>query len=73
MLERSSHICSEAKLAAIQRAWMKEAIAKVLDERRCKIRYIQREDEEEPELTQGKQIAGPVDSNLQPTEKDDSD
>jgi len=52
---------------------MKEAIAKVLDERRCKIRYIQREDEEEPELTQGKQIAGPVDSNLQPTEKDDSD
>ena len=58
MLERYSHIRSEAKLAAIQ-SMDEEAIAPVLDERRYKIRYIEREDKEEAEANSMKTKSGP--------------
>ena len=45
-----------------------EAIAKVLDERRYKIRYIQREDEEEAEANSKKTNSGPVGFDLRPTD-----
>jgi hypothetical protein len=58
MLERYSHIRSQAKQAAIQ-ALDEQAITPVLDERRYKIRYSRHDDEQMGEANSLETNGGP--------------